>query len=95
MEELRLLLPGFKVRFDFELTEEEIKKERKRLSFLNFRIPFKIISGTAAGATAITSNWQLGIFMLPFIIGETYLSVREDIEEKKRRGWVGFFEKFL
>ena len=77
-----------------EITEE-IKKERKKLSFLNFRIPFKIISGTAAGATAITSNWQLDMFMLPFIIGETYLSVREDIEEKKRRRWVGFFEKFL
>ena len=36
MEELRLLLSGFKVRFDFELTEEEIKKRKKKAIIFEF-----------------------------------------------------------
>ncbi len=74
---------------------KEIRKAERKLSLLNIKIPFEIVSATAEGATGLIGNWRLGIFMLPFIVTRTYLSVKDDVNRKEEIKWVGLFQKFM
>ena len=72
----------------------EIKKEEKeKKALLKIEIPLKIVKGAVYSITSIIGSPEFSIFKLPFIISDTYLSVKKDIVKYKKIKWVGFFQK--